>query len=82
MPNIYIMKAAAIKKELNSYLPLLSEQQQGLLLDMVKNILNIDTSNQRISVKQYNKEIAKAEKQIIKGEYTSQQDLEKEIKKW
>jgi hypothetical protein len=76
------MKNTAIKKELNTYLPLLTAKQQELLLDMAKNILHVDTSSQRISVKQYNKEIAKAEKQIADGEYTTQEDLEKEVKGW
>lgn len=76
------MKRAAIKKELITYLPLLTEKQQELLLDMAKSILHVDPSNQRISVKQYNKEIAKAEKQIADGAYTTQEDLEKELKGW
>ena len=74
--------ATAIKKELNSYIPLLTDQQQALLLDMVKSILHIEPSNQRISIKQYNKEIADAEKQIAKGKYTTQESLEKEVKGW
>jgi hypothetical protein len=76
------MTSVAIKKELDSYLPLLTGKQQALLLDMVKNILHIEPSKQRISLKQYNKELAVAEKQIAKGEYTTQEDLEKEIKTW
>lgn len=76
------MTSAAIKKELNSYLPLLTDKQQTLLLDMVKSILHVEPSKQRISLKQYNKEIAAAEDQITKGAYTTQEDLEKEIKAW
>ncbi len=76
------MKETAIKKELNSYLPLLTIKQQELLLEMAKNILHIDTSNQRISTKQYNKEIAIAEKQIANRKYTTQEDLEKEVEGW
>ncbi len=76
------MTKTAIKKQLEGYLPLLTNKQQELLLDMVKNILHIDPSDQRISVKQYNKEILEAEKQIAKGNYTSQEDLEKESEKW
>ncbi len=49
---------------------------------MAKNILHIDTSSQRISIKQYNKEIALAEKQIANGKYTTQEDLEKEVEGW
>lgn len=76
------MASISIAKELNNYLPLLTNKQQALLLDMVKNILQVDSANQRISVKQYNNEIAEAEKQIARGEFTSQGDLEKEMKRW
>jgi len=76
------MTSLAIKKELNSYLPLLTDKQQALLLEMVKSILHVEPSNQRISLKQYNKEIAQAEKQIAKGKITTQEDLEKEVKAW
>ena len=76
------MATTSITKELNNYLPLLTKKQQALLLEMVKNILHVDSANQRISVKQYNNEIAEAEKQIARGEYTSQRDLEKEMKRW
>ena len=76
------MTSIAIKKELDNYLPLLTNEQQALLLDMVKNILHVEPSKQRISLKQYNKEIAAAEKQIAKGEFTTQEDLEKEVKAW
>lgn len=76
------MTATAIKKELNAYLPLLSNKQQELLLSMVKNILHIEPSGQRISIKQYNKEIAEAEKQIARGKFTTQEYLKKEMKGW
>jgi hypothetical protein len=76
------MKDTAIKKELDTYLPLLTVKQQELLLEMVKNILHVDTSSQRITVRQYNKEIAQSEKQIANGAYTTQEDLEKEVKGW
>ena len=76
------MKITTIKKELSAYLPLLTAKQQELLLDMAKNILHVDTTSQRISVKQYNKEIAQAEKQITNGAYTTQEELEKEVKGW
>ncbi len=49
---------------------------------MAKSILHIDTSSQRITVKQYNKEIAESEKQISRGAFTTQEDLEKEVKGW
>ncbi|MBC7693817.1 MAG: hypothetical protein H7141_00070 [Burkholderiales bacterium] len=76
------MTSVAIKKQLNNYIPLLTNKQQALLLEMVKNILQVDNSEQRISLKQYNKEIAEAEKQIASGKFISQSDLEKESATW
>lgn len=76
------MTASAIKKQIDNYLPLLTIQQQELLLQMAKSLLHVETKEQRISVKQYNKELAVAEKQIAQGKYTSQADLEKESEKW
>lgn len=76
------MTSVGIKKQLNNYIPLLTTKQQALLLEMVKNILQVDNSEQRISIKQYNKEIADAEKQILAGKFITQSDLVKESDKW
>lgn len=76
------MTSVAVKKQLSNYIPLLSNKQQALLLEMVKSILQVDNVEKRISVKQYNKEIAEAEKQILAGKHTTQSDLEKESDKW
>jgi len=77
-----IMTTTAIKKQLNEYLPLLSLQQQELLLDMAKSLLHVEPGTKRISLKQYNKELAKSEKSISKGKYMSQKELEKLTEKW
>ena len=76
------MTSVAVKKQLNNYIPLLTAKQQALLLEMVKNILQVDNSEKRISVRQYNKELAEAEKQIVAGKYITQSDLVKESEKW
>ncbi|MES2139958.1 MAG: hypothetical protein V4511_09635 [Bacteroidota bacterium] len=76
------MTATQIKKQIETYLPLLTIKQQELLLDMVKNILHVESADKRITKKQYNKEIAEAEKRIARGEFTTQGDLEKEMKGW
>ena len=75
------MKAATVKKELNTYLPLLSQHQQSLVLDVVKNILNVDETEKRISRKQYNKELKAAETRIAKGDFVSHEQVEKELLK-
>jgi hypothetical protein len=76
------MTAITIKKKLDEYLPLLTIKQQELLLEMVITILKVEPNTKRISVKQYNKELAKSEKSISKGDFISQKELEKKVKKW
>lgn len=76
------MTAITIKKKLDEYLPLLTIKQQELLLEMVITILKVEPNAKRISVKQYNKELAKSEKSISKGDFISQKELEKKVRKW
>jgi hypothetical protein len=71
-----------VKKELSEYLPLLSVRQQALVLDIVKNILHIDTHEKRISVEQYNKEIELALKEVRQGKSISHDKVVSESKKW
>ncbi len=76
------MKQAVIKKELNTYLPLLSSGQQALILDMVKNILHIDTKEKRISIEKYNMEIEAALQEVKNGNGISHVEVVRKNKKW
>jgi hypothetical protein len=76
------MTATAIKKQFDGYLPLLSDKQRNLLLEMVKSFLNVDTNTKRITKKQYNKEINEAVARIEKGNFVSHKDALKELSKW
>ncbi|MDO8999348.1 MAG: hypothetical protein Q7W45_06250 [Bacteroidota bacterium] len=76
------MTTTAIKKQFDSYLPLLSAKQQELLLEMVKSFLNVDKDIKRISKKQYNKEIDDAVNRIEKGKFITHKDALKELSKW
>lgn len=76
------MTPAAIKKQFDGYLPLLSSKQQFLLLEMVKSFLSVDKNSKRVSKKQYNKEINEALSRIEKGEFISHKDALKELSKW
>ncbi|MFZ1676026.1 MAG: hypothetical protein WBP41_10605 [Saprospiraceae bacterium] len=76
------MNTAAIKKQVDSYLPLLSAKQQALILEMIKSFLNVDNDTKRISRKQYNNELNEAVARIEKGNSVSQKDALKELSKW
>jgi hypothetical protein len=72
----------AVKKELSDYLPLLSARQQMLVLDIVKNILHIDTHEKRISIEQYNKEIEAALKEVRQGKSITHEEVVSQSAKW
>ena len=76
------MTTAAIKKQVDNYLPLLSSKQQVLVLEMIKGFLNVDDEPKRISRKQYNKELNDAVACIEKGNSVSRKDALKELSIW
>jgi hypothetical protein len=76
------MITTTVKKELSSYLPLLSERQQALVLDVIKNMLHIDTHEKRISAEQYNTEIELALKEAKQGKSISHNEVITQSKKW
>ena len=76
------MTATAIKKQVDNYLPLLTIKQQELVLDMIKNLLHLDTEAKKITKKQYNKELKQASDRIEKGDFISPQDALNEISNW
>ncbi len=76
------MVSTSIKKQFETYLPLLSEQQQTLLLEMVKNFLNVESNTKRISKKQYNKELDEAVARIENGEFVTHEEAMMELNKW
>jgi len=73
---------SSVKKELSDYLPLLSARQQKLVLDVVKNILHIDSHEKRISIEQYNKEIEASLSEVKKGKGISHDEVLLQSKKW
>lgn len=73
------MTSTTIKKQLDKYLPLLSDKQQSLLLEMAKSFLNVDQDAKRISRKQYNKEITEAVDRVEEGNFVTHDDALKEL---
>ncbi len=78
------MASSAIDKELIRYFTLLDAGQKEMLLAMIKRILKPGNSNteERITIEQYNKELDEAIERINQGEFTTFEELEKEIKGW
>jgi hypothetical protein len=73
------MTAVAIRKKLVSYLQVAEEQKVKAIYALVKDDIEQEG---RINIKQYNKELAKAEAEFTKGDYISNAAMKKKIKQW
>lgn len=76
------MTATTIKKQVDNYLPLLPAKQQTLVLELIKSFLNVDKDVNRITRKQYNKELNEAVSRMDKGNSVTHKDALKELSKW
>lgn len=54
----------------------------AISVEMIKSFLNVDKDVNRISRKQYNKEIVEAVARMEKGNSVSNKDAHKELSKW
>lgn len=75
--------ASMLDKELLQYFLRLDEAQKKSLLEMMKSFLSPGReSSSTISIEQYNQELDEAMERISKGDFTTLEDLEKEMKSW
>ncbi len=75
--------AQVLDKQIQKYLPLLGDEEKKSLLGVIKSFLSLKKeSNERISIEQYNKELGEAEAEYENGDYISNEEMIKKIKKW
>ncbi len=75
--------ANVLEKEWHNYFVQLNETEKKSALQMLKVFFKNRKENmERITIEQYNKELDEAEKQIESGSFITQEELEKEMKKW
>jgi hypothetical protein len=75
------MAISAIDKELMRYFTRLDETQKKSLLEMIKSFIRINDLGE-ITIEQYNKELNDAMERISRGEFTTLEELEKEMEAW
>ncbi len=73
------MSASALDIELSKYWSLLTPGQKRSLLDVIKSF---SESPVRVSVEQYNQELAEAEAEYQAGNYITQEEMLKLIRQW
>lgn len=75
--------ASVLDKELLQYFMKLDEPQKRSLLEMMKTFLKrSNESLQPVSIEQYNRELDEAMERINKGNFTTLEELEKEMQLW
>jgi len=71
-----------LKKEFDTYLPMLSNKQQEVILNTIKSILWVDEGDKRLTIEEYNRELDESEKEIKEGRFKTQAQVVKLVKKW
>jgi hypothetical protein len=66
----------ATTSDINTYFSLLTAEQKTSVVQLIKSFLKSD-EKVRITKKQYNKELAEAEKRIANGEFYTEEQAEK-----
>lgn len=77
------MAISTIDKELIKYFAQMDEPQKKALLEMIKTFLASGHEvMESVSVEQYNRELDEAMERISKGQFTTLEELEKEMQTW
>ncbi len=71
-----------MNRELSVYFSLLTPVQKNSVLKLIQSFIGAESTNKRITKKQYNKEIAAAEKRVAKGHFVTEEQALKELSKW
>ena len=72
-----------VDREMFTYFMQLNEAEKKSVVELLKTFMKSRKSqSERISIEQYNKDIDEAMEQASKGEYTTFEDLEKEMQSW
>ena len=75
--------ANVLDKELIQYFTKLNEPQKKSLLEMIKSFLKTPEGTLNpVTVEQYNKELDEAMQRMNDGEFTTFDELEKEMQSW
>ncbi len=68
-----------IRKKLVSYLQVAEEQKVKAIYALLRDDIE---QKDRIDIKQYNKELKEAEEEFERGDFVSNTEMKKLIKKW
>lgn len=75
--------ANAIDREMFTYFMQLNDAEKKSVVELLKTFMKGRKNRfQHITLEQYNREIDEAMERVTKGEFTTFEDLEKEMESW
>ena len=74
--------ANAIDREMYAYFMQLNDAEKKSVVELLKTFMRGRKDQPNITIEQYNKELDEAMARVEQGEYTTFEDLEKEMKSW
>jgi hypothetical protein len=75
--------ANAIDREMFTYFMQLNDAEKKSVVELIKTFMKSRKGQaENITVEQYNKELDEAMERVSRGEYTSFENLEKEMQLW
>ncbi len=75
--------ASLLDRELLQYFLRLDESQKRSLLELMKSFLKTNSEHLLpVSIERYNQELDEAMERISKGDFTTFEELEKEMRSW
>lgn len=75
--------AQALDQEMHNYFTQLKEAEKRSIILMLKTFLQTRKENaERISIEQYNKEIEEAEAEFERGDYITNEEMLRQIRRW
>lgn len=80
------MPLSTLDSKIVNYLPLLGASEKKSILEVIKSFLQLKDQSllkeDAISIDQYNKELQDALESVRNGNFTSHEQLEKEMETW
>jgi predicted transcriptional regulator len=77
-----VMAAPSLDKELYKYWSSLTMFQKESVINVIKSFVDPKEVIERISIEEYNKEIDEAMARVEKGEFFTQEEVEKMSREW
>jgi len=76
------MTTKSLDLQIQQYWPLLAKEEKQSILTFIKSFVKQKEAPKRLTIEEYNKELAAAETRMDAGQYTTLEDAIKDAESW